>query len=61
MQLLYEDFQNSKKKPFAQDFFGTDFIKRAEVTISNAVENKKFPHAIDGQCVAAIIAAGIFE
>lgn len=59
--LLYADFQESKKKPFAKDFFGKDFINKSELIIESAIENKKFSHAIEGQKIAAIIASGLLS
>lgn len=59
--LLNKDFHAAKKNKFVKDFFGAEFINKAEFSMANAVENKRFPHAIDGQGVAAIIAGSLFE
>lgn len=59
-ELLHLDFKVSKNKKFTKSFFGEEFITQAETTMENALENRKFPHAIDGQGIAAIIAASVF-
>lgn len=61
LELLNYEFQIAKQSNFAKDFFGSDFIDEAENIMLEAIKAKKFPHAIDGQSVVAIIAAGIFE
>ncbi|MGP5548345.1 hypothetical protein [Psychrobacter alimentarius] len=61
LELLNSDFQRSKDKSFVRSFFGESFINQAEEMIENAVENKRFSHAVDGQGVAAILAASIFD
>lgn len=61
LELLNADFQASKMNPFVKEFFGKDFIEKANDTMSNAIEHRKFPHAIDAQGIVAIIAGGLFE
>lgn len=60
LKLLAADFQIAKQSDFSKDFFGVDFINKAENVMSEAIKNKRFPHAIDGQGVVAVIAAGMF-
>lgn len=60
LKLLAADFQIAKQSSFAKDFFGVDFIDKAENVMSEAIKNNRFPHAIDGQGVVAVIAAGMF-
>lgn len=61
LQLLNAEFQTAKENDFVKDFFGTEFIMQAEIVMADALENKRFPHAIDAQGVTAIIAGSIFD
>lgn len=61
LELLNEEFHTAKNNQFVKDFFGTDFISQAEFSMKNAVEDRRFPHAINGQGVAAIIAGSLFD
>ncbi len=61
LELLNEDFQTAKEHQFVKDFFGTNFINNASKSMDNALIDKRFPHAIDGQGIAAIIAGGLFD
>lgn len=60
-EMLNSDFQKSKNKKFVKSFFGEEFISQSERTMVDALENGRFNHAIDGQGVAAVIAASIFN
>lgn len=60
IQLLNDEFQNVKNNPFVKDFFGNEFIKNAESTMKNALDNNKFPHAINAQGIVSVIAAALF-
>lgn len=61
LELLNEEFQIAKKNQFVKEFFGNDFINNASRSMTNALLNKKFPHAIDGQGIVAIIAGSLFD
>jgi len=58
---LNEDFQSAKSNVFVKEFFGKRFISKTDDLMKSALENKKFKHAIDGQGIAAIIAASTFD
>lgn len=59
--LLNAEFQNAKENQFVKDFFGKEFINKAETTMLCANESKRFSHAVEGQTVAAIIAGSLFR
>ncbi len=61
LDLLNADYQRAKENQFVKDFFGADFIKKADNSITDAVNNRKFSHAIEGQSIAAVIAGSLFE
>ncbi|WP_058369959.1 hypothetical protein [Psychrobacter sp. ENNN9_III] len=61
IEFLNEDFQVARAKVFVKDFFGKEFINKTDNTMKLALEHKMFNHAIDGQGVAAMIAASIFD
>jgi len=61
LQLLNIDFQKAKENSFVKEFFGTEFIGQAETAMADALESKRFPHAIYAQSIAAIIAASLFD
>ncbi|MDE0490143.1 hypothetical protein NK638_01070 [Psychrobacter sp. A3] len=61
LQLLNIDFQKAKENSFVKEFFGTEFIGQAETAMADAIESKRFPHAIYAQSIAAIIAASLFD
>lgn len=61
LDLLNEDFQFAKKTEFVNEYFSSDFIKRSEQIMEDALNNNRFPHATSAQGIVAIIAAGLFD
>lgn len=61
LEYLREDFLRSKNKPFAQDFFGADYIRDAGHTMEEAIGNGNFSHAVEAQGIVAIIASSLFD
>lgn len=60
-EFLNDDFQNSLDKPFVKSFFTKEFINQANNIMIEARDKRRFPHAIDGQSIAAVIAASMFD
>ena len=61
LELLNIDFKKAKTTTFNKDFLGEEFITKASFIMSEALKNKKFPHAIDAQYIVAVIAGGLFD
>lgn len=60
LNVLKENFDNSKNIPFVKDFFGNDYIKAAETIMEAAITNNGFVHSVEARGISAVIAASVF-
>lgn len=60
IDFLKSEFEACLNYDFVQSFLGTKYIADAESIMTEAAKNGGFQHAIEGQPVAAVLAAGLF-
>ena len=60
LSLLQDEFRARSKSRLNQNFWGAKFLKNSEAVLDEAVERRRFRHAVDGQPISAVLATGLF-
>lgn len=60
LECLREEYRAAIQRPGIVSFWGAEFIRDASRSIDEAIEKKRFNHAVDGQPIAAVVATSTF-
>lgn len=60
-KMLQDDFEDAAAKPDVVTIWGEEVIQSCRETLSDALANKKFGHAVDARTITAVIASGLVD